>query len=74
LFTFHVLGESGEGSREVSGVLVSESGANPLDVLEKLDILAKDSGKEEYEVRIELSEIEATELLEERGCESVAEA
>jgi hypothetical protein len=67
----------GDGSRELRGVLVSESGTNPVEVLEKLDILVNDSGKEEYDVRTEpgmVSAIEAIELRADRGCESVAEA
>jgi hypothetical protein len=68
------LGKSSEGSRELRGVLVSEPGTNPVDVLEKLDILVNDSGKEEYDVRIELSDVEANELRADPGCESVAEA
>jgi hypothetical protein len=46
-FALHIFGESGEGSRELSGVLVSESGTKPAAVLEKLEILVKVSGKEE---------------------------
>jgi hypothetical protein len=68
------LGESSEWSRELRGVLVSEPGTNPVDVLEKLDILVNDSGKEEYDVRIELFDVEANELRADPGCESVAEA
>jgi hypothetical protein len=48
-----------------------------VDVLENLDILENDSGKEEYDVRTKLgmvSEMDATELRADRGCESVAEA
>jgi hypothetical protein len=74
LFAFHNLGESSERSRELRGVLVSEPGTNPVDVLEKLDILVNDSGKEEYDVRTELSDAEAKELRADPGCESVAEA
>ena len=55
-------------------MLVSEPGTNPVDVLEKLDILVNDSGKEEYDVRTELSDVEAKELRTDSGCESVAEA
>jgi hypothetical protein len=55
-------------------VLVSEPGTNPVDVLEKLDILVNDSGKKEYDVRTELSDVEAKELRTDPGCESVAEA
>jgi hypothetical protein len=71
------LGESGEEFRELRGVFVSEPGTNSADVLEKLDILENDSGKEEYDVRTELgmvSVIEPKELRAECGCESVAEA
>lgn len=58
-------------------MFVSEPGTNSADVLEKLDILENDSGKEEYDVRTELgmvSVIEPKELRAECGCESVAEA
>lgn len=71
------MGELGEGSREVRGVLAAESGTKPVAVLEKLDILVNESGKEEYDVRIELgmlSDSDANELRDDRGCESVAEA
>ena len=57
-------------------MFVSESGTNPVDVLEKLETLVKDSGNEEYDVRTELGTVsmDANELRADRGCESVAES
>jgi hypothetical protein len=72
----HCLKDFGEDISAVRGVLASESGTKVVDVREKLDTRAKDSGKDEYDVRTELgavSDVEAYELRAEYGCESVAE-
>jgi hypothetical protein len=70
------LDDFGEGSLELRGELASESGTNIVDVLEKLDTIANDSGKEEYEVRTEpgtVSNVDVYELCVECGCNSFVE-
>jgi hypothetical protein len=56
------VGESGEESLELIGVLSTESGIKLSEVLEKLDTLFKYSGIDEYEVRVDaelMSDIDA---------------
>lgn len=56
------MGEFGEESRELTGVLSTESGMKLSEVLEKLETLPRDSVMDEYEVRDEIvlmSEIDA---------------
>ena len=57
-------------------MLASDSGTNIVEVREKLNTRINDSGKDEYDVRVELgsaSVIEAYELRAEYGCVSVVE-